>query len=81
MIRGSRLSWVGQILRKNVKKLTKIIRESPTQGIRPLGSPRKTQVHVRKMGLEEEEEEEEDARDRGRSWRVVGEAKYQLGYK
>lgn len=80
MIRGSRLSWVGQILRKNVKKLTKIIHESPPQGIRPLGSPRirwKDQVHMRKMGLEEEA----DARDRGRSWRVVGEAKYQLGYK
>lgn len=32
---------------------------------------------MRKMGLEEKE----DARDRGRRSRVVGEAKYQLGYK
>lgn len=75
VIRGSRLSWVGQILRK----LTKIIHESPPQGIRPLGSPRirwKDQVRMRKLGLEEE-----DVRDRGRRWRVVGEAKYQLGYK
>lgn len=57
VIRGSRLSWAWQILRKNVKNPTTIIHESPPQGITPLGSPIirwKDQVHMRKMGLEEE---------------------------
>lgn len=73
-------------LRKNVNKITKIIYESLPEGIRPirrLGARREdqganTQVHkdMHKFGLEEE-----DARERERWRRIVGEAKFQLGYK
>lgn len=37
VIRGSRLKWAGQTLRKNVEKITKIIYESLPEVIRSTG--------------------------------------------
>lgn len=68
-------------IEENEERLAKTVYESLPQAIRPLGWPRaswKDQVlkDMRKMGLEEE-----DAGDSERWWRIVGKAKYQLGYK
>lgn len=48
LIRGITIRWSGHGLRKTVKKITKIIDESLTEGIRPVRRPRarwKDQVH------------------------------------
>lgn len=81
-LRFTRLRWAGYIFKKNTKQIPKLIFESLPEGIRSIERPNPGGQTKSKNKCEKQDWKRRmlETKKGGRH-RVVGEDKYQLGYK